>query len=117
MPLAVRSHLIYAGELKKKYEGASFQGAEAQDRLRALDAAMPIIEERLGKLNPPPVREKLPILIGGGGEIRDAERYVENGITHLMIGVGGPDYDLSPLRELVSWRDEYRERHPEAAAG
>ncbi len=67
LPLAVRSHLIYAGELKKKYEGASFQGAEAQDRLRALDAAMPIIEERLGKLNPPPVREKLPILIGGGG--------------------------------------------------
>ncbi len=33
-----------------------------------------------------------------------------------MIGVGVPDYDLSPLRELVFWRDEYRERHPEAAA-
>jgi hypothetical protein len=33
-----------------------------------------------------------------------------------MIGVGGPDYDLSPLRELIRWRDEYRERNPEAAA-
>jgi hypothetical protein len=129
-----------------------------------------VIEERLKKLNPPPVRDPLPILIGGGGErvtlrivaehahiwhgfgdpeqagrksrildewcqkvgrdreeversisvrpnqIRNLDRYVENGITHLMVGVGGPDYDLSPLKELISWRDEYRERHPEAAA-
>ena len=49
-------------------------------------------------------------------QIRNLDRYVENGITHLMIGVGGPDYDLSSLRELVRWRDEYRERNPEAAA-
>src|SRR5215218_6137366 len=48
--------------------------------------------------------------------VRYAERYVENGITHLIVEIGGPDYDLSPLRELVAWRDEYRERHPEAAA-
>jgi hypothetical protein len=33
-----------------------------------------------------------------------------------MIGVGGPDYDLSPLRELIRWRDEYGERNTEAAA-
>ncbi len=49
-------------------------------------------------------------------QVQNADRYVENGITHLMIGVGGPDYDLSPLRELIAWRDEYRERNPEAAA-
>jgi probable F420-dependent oxidoreductase len=161
---------IGAGWFRRDYEEYGYEFGTAGDRLRALDATMPVIEERLLKLNPPPVRDPLPVLIGGGGEkvtlrivaehariwhgfgdpeqvgrksrilddwcrrvgrdsgeiersttvrpnqIRDADRYVENGITHLMIGVGGPDYDLSPLRELIAWRDEYRERNPEAAA-
>ncbi|MEJ7655247.1 MAG: LLM class F420-dependent oxidoreductase, partial [Chloroflexia bacterium] len=37
--------------------------------------------------------------------IGDADRYVEKGITHLITGVGGPDYDLSSLTKLVEWRD------------
>ena len=49
-------------------------------------------------------------------QTQNLDRYVENGITYLIVGVGGPDYDLSPLRELIRWRDDYRERHPEAAA-
>jgi alkanesulfonate monooxygenase SsuD/methylene tetrahydromethanopterin reductase-like flavin-dependent oxidoreductase (luciferase family) len=132
---------------------------------------MPVIEERLGRLNPPPTR-RIPILIGGGGEkvtlrivaerahiwngfgdperaarksgilddwcarvgrdpgeiersvlgdpgqiIKNADAYVERGITHLMLGFSGPDYDLSPLEELISWRDAYRERNPEVLAG
>ena len=48
--------------------------------------------------------------------IRHADRYVENGITHLIVGVGGPDYDLSPLEDLIAWRDDYKERHGEAVA-
>lgn len=35
--------------------------------------------------------------------------------THLMLGFNGPDYDLSPLVGLISWRDERRERDGEAA--
>ena len=161
---------IGAGWFQRDYDEYGYEFGTAGSRLRNLDAAMPVIEERLKKLNPPPVRDPLPILIGGGGEkvtlrivaehghiwnglsdpeqagrksrilddwcrkvgrdpkeiersvnvspnrVRYAERYVENGITHLIVEIGGPDYDLSPLRELVAWRDEYRERHPEAAA-
>jgi probable F420-dependent oxidoreductase len=161
---------IGAGWFRRDYVEYGYEFGTAGTRLRDLGAAMPIIEKRLEKLNPPPVRDPLPILIGGGGEkvtlrivaehahiwngfgdpeqagrksrildgwcrevgrdpkeiersisvrpnqVRNLDRYVENGITHLIIGVGGPDYDLSPLRAMISWRDEYRERHPEAAA-
>ncbi|WP_119065821.1 LLM class F420-dependent oxidoreductase [Rubrobacter indicoceani] len=31
--------------------------------------------------------------------------FVEQGITHLIYGATGPDYDLGPLHELISWRD------------
>ena len=31
--------------------------------------------------------------------------YVDLGITHLVVGAGGPEYDLEPLRKLVEWRD------------
>ncbi len=33
------------------------------------------------------------------------EQHIANGVTHFTLGVSGPDYDLSTLRELVAWRD------------
>ena len=36
---------------------------------------------------------------------------MENGLTHLIMAFGGPDYDLSPLKDLIAWRDDYRERN------
>ena len=48
-------------------------------------------------------------------EIRNAERYVENGITHLLFAFSGPYHDLGPLRELIALRVAQRERNPEAA--
>jgi probable F420-dependent oxidoreductase len=154
---------IGSGWFRRDYDEYGYEFGTAGGRLRDLDAAMPVIKERLGRLNPPPTRE-IPILIGGGGEkvtlrivaenahiwngfgdpeaagrksrvldgwcekvgrdkneiersillrhdqVKNAQEYVENGITHLLLGFTGPDYDLAPLRELISWRDEYRER-------
>jgi probable F420-dependent oxidoreductase len=159
---------IGSGWFQKDYHAYGYEFGTTPGRLRDLDASMPVIEERLGKLNPPPTRE-IPILIGGGGEkvtlrivaqhahiwngfgdpeqagrksrilddwcervgrdkgeiersiligpgrVKDAERYVENGITHLILRAGGPDYDIDALKDLVTWRDDYRERNPEAA--
>ncbi len=149
---------IGSGWFQKDYDEYGYEFGTAPSRLKDLDWAMPIIEERFRKLNPPPTRE-IPILIGGGGEkvtlrivaehahiwngfgdpeqagrkskilddwcekvgrdkaeierstlirpnqIKDADGYVENGITHLMLGFSGPDYDLAPLKELIAWRD------------
>ena len=33
------------------------------------------------------------------------DEYVDLGITHLVVGAGGPEYDLAPLQKLVAWRD------------
>ena len=151
---------IGSGWFQRDYDEYGYDFGTAPGRLKDLDAAMPVLRERLGKLNPGPVHGKLPILIGGGGEkvtLRivaqhadiwngfgspdeagrksrvldewcakvdrdpaeiersvlsdtigtpdELDGYVEQGITHLIYGVGGPDYDLDPLRRLVEWRD------------
>lgn len=46
--------------------------------------------------------------------VERAEEYVEKGITHLIIGIDGPDYDTTHLERLLSWRDE---RHAGALVG
>ncbi|HLL40152.1 MAG TPA: LLM class F420-dependent oxidoreductase [Rubrobacteraceae bacterium] len=148
-----------SGWFRKDYDEYGYEFGTAGDRLRALDKAMPVVEERLSRLNPPPERERVPIMIGGGGEkvtlrivaehahiwngfgnpqqagrksgilddwcekvgrdpneiersilirpdqVQNADSYVENGITHLMLGFTGPDYELSPLKDLIAWRD------------
>jgi alkanesulfonate monooxygenase SsuD/methylene tetrahydromethanopterin reductase-like flavin-dependent oxidoreductase (luciferase family) len=45
--------------------------------------------------------------IGGmENHLGELEGYVDAGVTHFILGVGGPDWDLSALDELIAFRDE-----------
>ena len=49
-------------------------------------------------------------------QVRNADGYVENGITHLLLGFSGPDCNLRSLREPIGRRYRDRGRHPGAAS-
>jgi probable F420-dependent oxidoreductase len=150
---------IGAGFKEREYIEYGYEFGTTGSRLADLAQALPRIEQRFARLDPPPTR-RIPVLIGGGGEQKtlrlvarhadiwhtfsegeelarktgilegycadigrdpaEIERstFVDGtpegrgdalralGITLFSIGSGGPDYDLSEVREWIAWRDD-----------
>jgi probable F420-dependent oxidoreductase len=95
---------IGAGWFQRDYDEYGYAFGTAIDRLHALRDALPRIEARLGNLNPPPIQDPLPILIGGSGEKVTLKIVAER--AQLWNGFGPPARYAHKSAVLTQWCEE-----------
>jgi probable F420-dependent oxidoreductase len=95
---------IGSGWFERDYAEYGFEFGTAIERLHKLRDALPVIKERLGKLNPAPVRKPVPIMIGGGGEKVTLKIVAEH--AHMWNGFGPPETFAKKNQILTDWCQE-----------
>lgn len=94
---------IGAGWFERDYEEYGYEFGTKRSRLAALEAALPRIKDRIGKLAPPPAGA-LPILVGGGGEKVTLRLVAEH--ADAWNTFGPPDHFAHKNTVLDRWCDE-----------
>jgi probable F420-dependent oxidoreductase len=89
---------IGSGWFERDYDEYGYEFGTAGGRLDALSEALPRIEARWSRLNPPPTR-KIPVLIGGGGEKKTLKLVARHAdIWHSFADPGTLERKLGVLR-------------------
>jgi probable F420-dependent oxidoreductase len=94
---------IGSGWFERDYDEYGYEFGTPGQRLDALSEAMPRIEQRWARLNPPPTRH-IPVLIGGGGEKKTLRIVAEHAdIWHSFSNTEVLERKLGVLRD---WCDK-----------
>jgi len=91
---------IGAGWFERDYDEYGYEFGTAGSRLADLRTALPRIEARWGRLNPPPIR-KIPVMIGGGGERKTLRYTAEH--ADIWHGFGQADLIRHKNQVLDDW--------------
>ena len=92
---------IGAGWFEKDYVEFGYEFGTAGSRLRDLAAALPVIKARMQTEIPAPVRNPIPIMIGGGGEKVTLKLTAQH--ADLWNGFGPPETYARKNRVLDNW--------------
>ena len=95
---------IGAGWFERDYQEYGYEFGTAPGLLKDLGRNLPIIRERWTKLVPAPVRNPIPILIGGGGE--KVTLRLTAGHANLWNGFGPPERFRHKNQVLDEWCDK-----------
>jgi probable F420-dependent oxidoreductase len=92
---------VGAGWFERDYREYGYAYATWKERLGTLERTIPVLRERLARLNPPPLQERLPILVGAAGE-RVALRIVAEH-ADIWNYVGDAESAARKARVLDDW--------------
>jgi probable F420-dependent oxidoreductase len=95
---------IGSGWFERDYDEYGYEFGTAPGRLKDLARNLPIIKQRWEKLVPAPVRNPIPILIGGGGEKVTLRLTAEH--ADLWNGFGPVDRFAHKNQVLNEWCDK-----------
>jgi alkanesulfonate monooxygenase SsuD/methylene tetrahydromethanopterin reductase-like flavin-dependent oxidoreductase (luciferase family) len=93
-----------SGWYQKDYDEYGYEFGTAVSRLKDLRRDIPIMKERLAKLNPAPLRDPVPIIIGGGGEKMTLRMVAEHATMWNYFGT--PEQMAHKISVLKKWCDE-----------